>query len=984
MFENDSIQAFHKKQPKKPLKMGPLGVPKQDKRDDLIMDTNNSSIVSKRSVEKLYYSGQTEFFRDPLPFQYLGNSPELCHNATFVDVDYPQLMQRKLQVIQEHEALHGLLKDLQLGGREEVRVLKATGYNAYGCDLRNLDKLEATLREDFNMNSCSVAFLFVAEVSVAYMDMKPANDLIRWASKLGDARFCLLEQHLPDGRDHPFAKTMLKHFEKQRAPLNAIGTMDEMRTRFSSNGWVPEGVNIRSLWDLWSDNTFLSPSQRQELDSVEPFDEWEEFALFGSHYFLLVARMDGQSTNALRSSQPVSKSANLEMSSRKIEGKPIVRRFGACLLEANEQQAVVVNFGGLGPRERQSDCDILSTDADNKSQYESLPAPVMCHTITSFRNHDYEVEYLLVGGRTSPDKASKACYVLRHGSWEKTDDLPDGRFRHCAAAVWLPEGDCGIVVGCGKDSSGRVLDDWLLWSAGSGWTPLKVEGEQPCARFGAAMTSVGGMMRGVMVGGMSQDGTIIDETWDWKFSTDEEEFSIQFSSRKFSDADSDEPVQIPGRFGATLVEHATSGRLLLIGGVKSRGLLTQHEEILDLGTNAGVKIQYDERPLLVGMSAVCATEPDGEPTEMLVMGGGVTCFSFGTCWSTSYALSGKSLSEAVKQWHSLEGPAPVVASSAPSLANRPTSSKTQPMPEAASVQRCRLQSAAQFDDIRRKAEPVIIEGLHIGACNQKWTPEYLRQQVGADRQVVIHDSPTPHMDFQSKNFSYSTTSFGNLIDSATSGKHVYLRALSAEKPADKVTHLSEDFPTIAADFQLPPELAYVSDHAHSSPLRISGPVTMWLHYDVMANVLCQVKGSKRLLLYPPSDVTYLAFAPGASSSSINPFTSSTEDHPDLQLAHPHEVLLNPGDVLFIPPLWLHTASPTEGLSIAVNVFFRDDSMEAGYAAGKDVYGNRDLAMYERGRRDVQRIDKSFEGLPQQVKAFYVSRLAEELRQISSA
>jgi len=27
------------------------------------MDTNNSSIVSKRSVEKLYYTGQKEYFR---------------------------------------------------------------------------------------------------------------------------------------------------------------------------------------------------------------------------------------------------------------------------------------------------------------------------------------------------------------------------------------------------------------------------------------------------------------------------------------------------------------------------------------------------------------------------------------------------------------------------------------------------------------------------------------------------------------------------------------------------------------------------------------------------------------------------------------------------------------------------------------------------------------------------------------------------------
>lgn len=37
--------------------------PKKEHRDELIMDTNKSSIVSKRSVEKLYYDGQPEYFR---------------------------------------------------------------------------------------------------------------------------------------------------------------------------------------------------------------------------------------------------------------------------------------------------------------------------------------------------------------------------------------------------------------------------------------------------------------------------------------------------------------------------------------------------------------------------------------------------------------------------------------------------------------------------------------------------------------------------------------------------------------------------------------------------------------------------------------------------------------------------------------------------------------------------------------------------------
>lgn len=63
MYENDSIHAFHDKQPKRPVKMQAMGLPAKDKRDDFIMDTNNSSIVSKRSVEKLYYAGQPEYFR---------------------------------------------------------------------------------------------------------------------------------------------------------------------------------------------------------------------------------------------------------------------------------------------------------------------------------------------------------------------------------------------------------------------------------------------------------------------------------------------------------------------------------------------------------------------------------------------------------------------------------------------------------------------------------------------------------------------------------------------------------------------------------------------------------------------------------------------------------------------------------------------------------------------------------------------------------
>jgi len=145
----------------------------------------------------------------------------------------------------------------------------------------------------------------------------------------------------------------------------------------------------------------------------------------------------------------------------------------------------------------------------------------------------------------------------------------------------------------------------------------------------------------------------------------------------------------------------------------------------------------------------------------------------------------------------------------------------------------------------------------------------------------------------------------------------------------------------------------------------------------MANVLCQIKGSKRLLLFPPSDVTHFNLEPGSSSSDINVFENA--ENKLLAGAHPHEAILSPGDVLFLPQLWLHTASPTSGISIAVNVFFQG-LQSARYATGKDVYGNRDLQAYEKGRQDISKIIKAFETLPSDVRGFYLSRLAREFNE----
>ncbi|KAL1844443.1 hypothetical protein VTK73DRAFT_2547 [Phialemonium thermophilum] len=314
-------------------------------------------------------------------------------------------------------------------------------------------------------------------------------------------------------------------------------------------------------------------------------------------------------------------------------------------------------------------------------------------------------------------------------------------------------------------------------------------------------------------------------------------------------------------------------------------------------------------------------------------------------------------------------------------------------PATVRVPRITITSTDEFENILQNGSPVILEGLGLGPCVSQWTLERLVDKIGPDQKVVVHESQSRHMDFNTKNFSYKTVPMAEFARAVAEGGRLYLRALSADEPAGRPARLAEDFPDLASDFSLPNQLEFVAANEFSSVLRVSGPVDMWLHYDVMANVYCQINGSKRLVLFPPSDVEHLSFAPGASSSSLDVFSgpagSASSSPPGAPTAsHPHEALLSPGDVLFLPALWPHAATPTaeSGVSIAVNVFFRDlgpkgdDSSIGVYSTGRDVYGNRDLAPYEKGRQDIARIAGSFRKLPASAREFYLLRLADELRQ----
>ena len=113
-----------------------------------------------------------------MPFMFLGKQRDLCESTTFVDVDYPVLMQNKCGIIANTQQLHGLLENFYRTKNEEGVLGAGNPYLAVGCDLRDIAYLKDTLQDAVEIEDDQVAILFVAEVSIAYMDAEVRDSIV--------------------------------------------------------------------------------------------------------------------------------------------------------------------------------------------------------------------------------------------------------------------------------------------------------------------------------------------------------------------------------------------------------------------------------------------------------------------------------------------------------------------------------------------------------------------------------------------------------------------------------------------------------------------------------------------------------------------------------------------------------------------------------------------------------------------------------------
>lgn len=288
----------------------------------------------------------------------------------------------------------------------------------------------------------------------------------------------------------------------------------------------------------------------------------------------------------------------------------------------------------------------------------------------------------------------------------------------------------------------------------------------------------------------------------------------------------------------------------------------------------------------------------------------------------------------------------------------------------------------------------MIENIDIGPAGHKWTINYLIQKLSG-KEVRVHVSEQTKLNFISKNFKYQTMKMENLLKEASdfnTKETFYLRSIGNDKRGKEVANLKNDFPEIADDFIFPPFLPIDdhSSHFFSSVLRIASPsFNLWTHYDVMDNILINIKGSKRVVLFPPSDVPFL-YLEKDKSKIIDIDASSGEinlNFPLFNQATKYECILGEKEGIFIPSFWFHNVTSLE-FSIGINIFWKNASLALDEVYDKsDSYGNKDLIPGKTSLNEIDKALKHIQKLPIKYQLFYshlmINKINNYINQITN-
>ncbi|XP_039376282.1 tRNA wybutosine-synthesizing protein 4 isoform X4 [Mauremys reevesii] len=466
-----------------------------------------------------------------------------------------------------------------------------------------------------------------------------SDALIQWAAQhFPCAQFVVYEQMHPED---PFGRIMQQHFSRLNSVLHTLAQYPDceaQRRRFLQRGWAK--CSVIDMNEFYAG--FIPEDERRRVQALEPFDEYEEWHLKCSHYFILAASKGEElawsplfsKMPAFSAGDPPRVAGSISASVCTIAG---LRRYGhhSVLIRPH----VVLTTGGFGEQDgrhcRLRDFHVLIRHEDNwrvrsvrMEKSGNTWGGRLFHTVTCVSGS----QALAVGGRTSPMNADLGilwlrfpesmtasdpdCVVVELVSPQPAEDLASSRWRHTTTEV-MCQGQKYLFIYGGRSAVQPVLGDWyFLHLEEFSCRRIPVGGPVPEGRHSHSACSWDG--GALIAGGLGAAGQPLN--------------SVLFlrptgSGFQWQGVETHPPF-IP-RYSHTA--HVHDGKLLLVGGVWLHSESVPGVTVIDLMTGFSLDYQIDtvslKWPLMLHNHSSIFL-PD--KSELLLIGGGGNCFSFGT------------------------------------------------------------------------------------------------------------------------------------------------------------------------------------------------------------------------------------------------------------------------------------------------------------------------------------------------------------------
>ncbi|TRY91864.1 hypothetical protein DNTS_027206 [Danionella cerebrum] len=515
--------------------------------------------------------------------------------VTVFEIDFPEVAHRKAALISNNPCLKDALADFEtdINQQTDALFISSAHYKLIGLDVRKEQEVEATLSAAGLQRDAPT--LILSEVVLTYMETHGSDAVIGWAARaLPQSMFVMYEQIRPDD---PFGRVMQLHFLKLNSTIHALKQYPDTVTqthRFIRKEWHQKCSHyfiLTSLKGCLLKQGLLTAPKAPSIPQISP--QWHQ------HPPLVI---------------------------QSICGAPSVEAIG--MASAVLASGLIVLTGGCGRNGRDTTAQVLIKE---KGDWKSVCVEILGERVVSLYQTLTSVPgrgAVLFGGRTSPLNPSDSVFwvtfdpsVLRL-SFEKmvcSGTGPKPRWRHTSTLMFYNDKTLLFVFG-GRSEKDPVLGDaHFLCLEDNHWTEasIAVIGEGPEARHSHSACSYEGGI--VIFGGLGKGGRPLGDAFYLRPTLS----GFYWEKKNFN------PSPIP-RYSHS--SHVVDGKLVAVGGVWLQSKGVPGVCVLNLNTGVCLEIQLDTTavPWPLMLHSFCSELLGAEATEMLIVGGGGNCFSFGT------------------------------------------------------------------------------------------------------------------------------------------------------------------------------------------------------------------------------------------------------------------------------------------------------------------------------------------------------------------